>query len=133
MNKKLLVVLSLILILACACPAIAKTRTEEVNDYAKTFNNVKNALSLIIGNDCYVALHLEKITQKTIFDKKTEEIRNAIAQKFGFDNVFITSSPKVFHYVNKINNTIDENERQQLIEKLIEKISRQPKTLPFER
>lgn len=121
--KKIIAIVGLCIMLACCITvgaAFAKTSEERITELAKQHDKVVEAQCVVYNRTCLIALKTEKFSTKSDYDKFVEELRQKIENECEIDLVFVTRSPKAMHAITQLNK-LDETERKEAIEKLIER------------
>lgn len=129
--KKYIVILAVVMLLLATTTAFAQTEKEsEIVQLVKQNSNVTKAVCLVEQRLCVVAIQANKFVSRTEYQQFVDQTTQQIQQQFGIDKVIITRSAKLFYQINKIA-SLSEDERQELVEKLLDELAKIPAPLPY--
>ncbi|MCM1043136.1 MAG: YhcN/YlaJ family sporulation lipoprotein [Corallococcus sp.] len=128
MKKFFLACLALLTLSLFVIPsAYAMTKTEQqIADDVKNMDNVKDAVVVIYGDKCVIALRTQKVIKKSQCNEIKNAVRETALKADGkLNDIFVTCNVKVFVEAEKIAQ-MDENQRQQAIETLLDRLANPP-------
>lgn len=124
--KKIVVALlaALTLALAIVPTAFAETDCENrICKLAQADERVKQARCVVYERTAVVAVKTEKFSAASQYDEYVRQLSEAIKSECEVDHVFVTRNPKIMKEINELSK-LDENERDQAIQKIIEGVMR---------
>ena len=135
MKKILLSIVTLTLAIAVLVPtaAYASTKQEtEICNFVTKQEKVTDAKCVIGENICIIAIKTEKFVNKTEYDQFKENLKQQLEDKYDFDHIIVTRSPKAMHAISEISKLSDA-EREQAIKDFIDTLlSQRPQKLPIQ-
>lgn len=120
--KKTVISLLFLLIVVATLPFVAHastTQEKEIINFVSQKDKVTKAQCVVYENNCVVAVKTEKFSTKTDYCQFKEKLVQELTEKYNFENVFVTRSPKAMHAMDDIAK-MDGTEREQCIQKMIE-------------
>ena len=124
--KKIIIALLALLTLALTVAPVALAETEcETNicEMAKQNEKVKDAKCVVYNRTAVVAIRTEKFSTRSQYDVFVKQLTEQIRSECEVDHVFVTRNPKIMKQIEGLAK-LDENERDEAIEKLIEDVMR---------
>ena len=131
--KKFLLVLLIVatVILSIAHLACAETNCEQkICELAKSNEKVKDAKCVIYERNCVVAIKTEQFTQKSDYDNYVKELTEKIKSECNVERVFVTRNPRVMKQIEQLAK-LDEQQRQDAIQKLIDEVAKHKSHKPL--
>lgn len=124
MKKTILSVLAILAIVVLVpVAAYASTSQEtEISKYVENHDKIVTAKCLVYENNCIVAIKTEKFLNKSEYDQYKENLKQELEDKFDFDHIIVTRSPKAMHAIEKMAD-MSESEREETIKDLIKKLT----------
>lgn len=124
--KKILLVILIVVVAALSVGQLAFAETtceQKICELAKSNEKVKDAKCVVYERNCIVAIKTEQFTQKSDYEVYVRELVKKIKDECKMDHVFVTRNPKVMKQIDELSK-LDESQREQAIQKLIEEVVR---------
>lgn len=132
--KKILLILTTVLVVVALVPVAAyasEKQEKQVSDFVTKQDKVLAAKTLVYDNNCVVAIKTEKFLNKTEYDQFKENLIKKLSDKFDFEYIIVTRSPKAMHAIEEISK-LSSSEREAAVKKFLEMLSSRHPTTPIE-
>lgn len=127
--KKILMMFALIAMFTLLTPVMANAG-ENIETLITNIEHVKKAQVLQYGKLCVVAIDTENVTTKSQYAQLKQQIAETVKKETDAEHIVVTNNVRVYREIEKINQ-MPEEEKQQHIEKLLDRLSRIPAPLPY--
>ena len=130
--KKFVIVLLLVATIALSVAQLAFAATtceQKICELAKADKRVTDAKCVIYERVAVVAIKTEQFTTKSDYKKYVEELSQKVKAECEVDQVYVTRNPKAMKQIEELSK-LDENSRNEAIQKLIDEVNRKPRVKP---